>query len=131
MMMVVYCCVLFFFFKQKTAYEMRISDWSSDVCSSDRYIRHSSVLFNALKQVFVFTSCASALWALMPLVAKDELDMDAGGYGLLMAFMGGGAVVAALNLTKLYRRFTLRTLIASGALAFAAATLAADRKSVL
>src|SRR3546814_20696776 len=26
----------FFFFKQKTAYEMRISDWSSDVCSSDR-----------------------------------------------------------------------------------------------
>src|SRR3546814_13341925 len=40
-----YCCVRyvfvllsllsFFFFKQKTAYEMRISDWSSDVCSSD------------------------------------------------------------------------------------------------
>src|SRR3546814_1712722 len=29
--------VLFFFFKQKTAYEMRISDWSSDVCSSDLY----------------------------------------------------------------------------------------------
>src|SRR3546814_14656408 len=28
-------CFLFFFFKQKTAYEMRISDWSSDVCSSD------------------------------------------------------------------------------------------------
>src|SRR3546814_9481387 len=28
-------CDLFFFFKQKTAYEMRISDWSSDVCSSD------------------------------------------------------------------------------------------------
>src|SRR3546814_1775405 len=31
-----WCCVcVFFFFKQKTAYEMRISDWSSDVCSSD------------------------------------------------------------------------------------------------
>src|SRR3546814_2238235 len=28
-------CVLFLCFKQKTAYEMRISDWSSDVCSSD------------------------------------------------------------------------------------------------
>src|SRR3546814_989675 len=37
--LVVYYChlllILFFFFKQKTAYEMRISDWSSDVCSSD------------------------------------------------------------------------------------------------
>src|SRR3546814_18570644 len=39
---VVYCMsvilsvfIFFFFFKQKTAYEMRISDWSSDVCSSD------------------------------------------------------------------------------------------------
>src|SRR3546814_12876246 len=30
-----YLAVFFFFFKQKTAYEMRISDWSSDVCSSD------------------------------------------------------------------------------------------------
>src|SRR3546814_3048681 len=29
------CCGAFFCFKQKTAYEMRISDWSSDVCSSD------------------------------------------------------------------------------------------------
>src|SRR3546814_5902515 len=33
MFYVLACC--FFFFKQKTAYEMRISDWSSDVCSSD------------------------------------------------------------------------------------------------
>src|SRR3546814_5746809 len=35
---VCHCIVMvryFFFFKQKTAYEMRISDWSSDVCSSD------------------------------------------------------------------------------------------------
>src|SRR3546814_1576791 len=31
----VYFIVFVFFFKQKTAYEMRISDWSSDVCSSD------------------------------------------------------------------------------------------------
>src|SRR3546814_2879590 len=31
--------VLVFFFKQKTAYEMRISDWSSDVCSSDILLR--------------------------------------------------------------------------------------------
>src|SRR3546814_10447112 len=30
-----FTCVLFFFFKQKTAYDVRISDWRSDVCSSD------------------------------------------------------------------------------------------------
>src|SRR3546814_8037219 len=53
------CCifVFFFVFKQKTAYEMRISDWSSDVCSSDLR-RHSvsrrepaNVLSYALKRL--------------------------------------------------------------------------------
>src|SRR3546814_3577575 len=39
MLYVCFSCVLFFFFKQKTAYEMRISDWSSDVCSSDLMTR--------------------------------------------------------------------------------------------
>src|SRR3546814_1383840 len=33
-------CLFCFFFKQKTAYEMRISDWSSDVCSSDLAVLH-------------------------------------------------------------------------------------------
>src|SRR3546814_2644533 len=35
MSLFLYLFFVFFFFKQKTAYEMRISDWSSDVCSSD------------------------------------------------------------------------------------------------
>src|SRR3546814_11700581 len=36
-------CLFFFFFKQKTAYEMRISDWSSDVCSSDLHVGAAGV----------------------------------------------------------------------------------------
>src|SRR3546814_2103527 len=35
-------CFFFFFFKQKTAYEMRVSDWSSDVCSSDLFVQRSA-----------------------------------------------------------------------------------------
>src|SRR3546814_7326103 len=56
-------CVLlffFFFFKQKTAYEMRISDWSSDVCSSDLLCA-----FDDLRQLFLrcaaLGSCGDAL----------------------------------------------------------------------
>src|SRR3546814_5298966 len=53
--MVLYVLLFFFFFfKHKTAYEMRISDWSSDVCSSDlfRNIRRTchGVLLDALKR---------------------------------------------------------------------------------
>src|SRR3546814_7442686 len=37
-----WCVAFVFFFKQKTAYEMRISDWSSDVCSSDLKGEHAA-----------------------------------------------------------------------------------------
>src|SRR3546814_18337328 len=45
-----WCCFFIMFvvlFKQKTAYEMRISDWSSDVCSSDLPLRERKVDFSA------------------------------------------------------------------------------------
>src|SRR3546814_5223595 len=45
--------VFFFFFKQKTAYEMRISDWSSDVCSSDLHDRQRVVDLGERAEVVV------------------------------------------------------------------------------
>src|SRR3546814_7101700 len=50
--------LVFFFFKQKTAYEMRISDWSSDVCSSDLPCRLSA--YRQLRHVRPVV--AAALW---------------------------------------------------------------------
>src|SRR3546814_5112960 len=48
------CVLFFFFFKQKTAYEMRISDWSSDVCSSDLpTYKALSELGRAVKTIFL------------------------------------------------------------------------------
>src|SRR3546814_12895024 len=45
---------MFFFFKQKTAYEMRISDWSSDVCSSD--LGRATSLALAARGAFVWVT---------------------------------------------------------------------------
>src|SRR3546814_1805960 len=42
---------VFFFFKQKTAYEMRISDWSSDVCSSDLKTRSGKIMRRILRKI--------------------------------------------------------------------------------
>src|SRR3546814_7408783 len=44
----------FFFFKQKTAYEMRISDWSSDVCSSDLVTGGAGKAHNTKAQLLQF-----------------------------------------------------------------------------
>src|SRR3546814_3198599 len=49
-------CGTFFFFKQKTAYDMRISDWSSDVCSSDLVADHVA----GLRPSIHFDTCTSA-----------------------------------------------------------------------
>src|SRR3546814_7150142 len=54
--------VFFFFFKQKTAYEMRISDWSSDVCSSD-LITKGSFLNKLIILPIAFLLSAFLPWA--------------------------------------------------------------------
>src|SRR3546814_4196309 len=55
------CVLVFVFFKQKTAYEMRISDWSSDVCSSDLADGHPRhALKSGAEYVYEFTVRNSA-----------------------------------------------------------------------
>src|SRR3546814_7846096 len=71
-LVMVYCllCILFcfFFFKQKTAYEMRISDWSSDVCSSDL---HDLLLAVALDIDHLLDPCRAALLLVGPVLGLD------------------------------------------------------------
>src|SRR3546814_648458 len=66
------CCVIlyhlficFFFFKQKTAYEMRISDWSSDVCSSDlvekRFLKGCGIETASFRPVYCQADLENAL----------------------------------------------------------------------
>src|SRR3546814_998157 len=72
-----FLCVFFFFFffKQKTAYEMRISDWSSDVCSSD--------LSNyPLKKMIGFALDAVTSFSTLPLRMTTYLGLMAGATGL-------------------------------------------------
>src|SRR3546814_2811330 len=66
----------FFFFKQKTAYEMRISDWSSDVCSSDLVVSEkpsdpNKVYFGA----WVTVEDEDGKEARYRIVGPDELDL--------------------------------------------------------
>src|SRR3546814_8410528 len=84
MCLCVYDCVLllsvflcyvfvFFFFKQKTAYEMRISDWSSDVCSSD--LRAELPCATAARTTpcpGVPRRCAAGGWAVLSALAGDQ-----------------------------------------------------------
>src|SRR3546814_1834949 len=52
----------FFFFKQKTAYEMRISDWSSDVCSSDLLVESADQLGDFQRAFLASSKSARTDW---------------------------------------------------------------------
>src|SRR3546814_19867675 len=69
-------CHFFFFFKQKTAYEMRISDWSSDVCSSD-LLGFPIDEIGALLSLWSDRSRASADVKALALARADELGRTA------------------------------------------------------
>src|SRR3546814_5714424 len=81
----VYTFELFFFFKQKTAYEMRISDWSSDVCSSD------------------LARCRSQLQAMLIMMSRPGDERGGTGERAFLAFKlhrfisGAGHVYATLH----------------------------------
>jgi len=87
-----------------------------------RYMRHSLQIRQTLRLVFIFVTTGSGIWALLPLVAREQLGHGPGGFGLLLGSLGVGAVVAALQIARLYKRFSVRSIVRAGALAFAAVT---------
>jgi predicted MFS family arabinose efflux permease/quinol monooxygenase YgiN len=89
-----------------------------------RYIRNSPELQAVLVRTAAFALPASALWALLPLIARDQLRMDAGGYGVLLGCLGAGSVIGAALLPRLRSRITVDRRIALGSVLYAAAMLA-------
>jgi MFS family permease len=89
-----------------------------------RYVRHAPALQTVLVRIGVFTLGASALWALLPVVARHDLGLEATGYGIILGSLGLGAVGGALLLPRLRRSLPVDTLTATATLVFALTTLA-------
>src|SRR5437763_12610255 len=68
----------------------------SGVLSGLRFARHSPAMRSLIVRNVGFSVCASAFWALLPVIARDQLRLGAGGFGLLSAGFGAGAIVGAL-----------------------------------
>lgn len=88
-----------------------------------RYARHSEPLHAVFLRVGIFILGASALWALLPVVANQDLKIGAGGYGLLLGSIGLGAVGGAALLPRLRNSMSVDRLATAATLVFAAATL--------
>ena len=86
-----------------------------------RYVRHSSAMRRFLLRVALFILPGVALWALLPVVASERLEMGPDGYGLLLAALGVGAVGGALLMPRLQSHLSDNRLLAISSTVYAGA----------
>jgi len=88
-----------------------------------RFVRHSPRLRSVLTRTLSFCLFSSALWALLPVIAHDRLGLGSGGYGLLLAAVGIGAVAGAFVLAAARARWSADHVVAAATLAFVGVAL--------
>lgn len=84
-----------------------------------RYVRHAGPLRVVLVRSGTCMVFASAVWALLPVMARDRFGLGSAGYGLLLGCVGTGAVVSSVVLPGLRRRFGSDAIVAGSTLVFA------------
>jgi len=89
-----------------------------------RYVHAAPVLRNVLVRTVAFFVFGSAGWALLPLVARRELGLGPGGYGIMLGCIGVGAVCGALLLPRMRKRFNPDQLMVLASVIFAVTMLA-------
>ena len=87
-----------------------------------RYVRQSSLVKSVLIRTGTFSLAASAIWALLPIIARPH---GATGYGLLVGCFGTGAFCGAAVLPRLKRHMSVDAVVAVAIVVFAVATFAA------
>jgi MFS family permease len=83
-----------------------------------RYTRFEPAVRSILVRAFLQTFCVSAMWALLAVVARDELHHGALGYGILNGCIGLGAVMAAIWLPRARARCSANTIVSAAAIVF-------------
>ena len=87
--------------------------------SALRFAWHSHIILSQLLRVGAYSAAGSALWALLPVIGQRQLGLGAAGFGLMMACLGSGAILAGLFIGRLRTRFGLEALVAGGCIVFA------------
>jgi MFS family permease len=86
----------------------------SGVLSGLRFARHSPAMRSLVARNVSFSLCAAAFWALLPVIARDQLQLGAGGFGLLSAGFGAGAIAGALAIPGQLQRRSLNLVVTAG-----------------
>ncbi|WP_433655870.1 MFS transporter [Nocardia sp. CA-128927] len=87
-----------------------------------RFIKAAPAIRRVLLRSILFIAPASAVWALLPVIARDELGLSSSGYGLMLAALGIGAVLGAVGLSRLRTLMTPTQRLSTAAVLFGLAS---------
>jgi len=116
--------VLYCWKREKSASTLPPEQIFAAMVAGLRYARYVTGFRSVLGRAFCFVFPASALWALLPLLARQELGMSASGYGVLLGGVGLGAVTGALFLPRLRKKIAVDRLTTGATLVYALVLLA-------
>ncbi len=84
-----------------------------------RYVRHDRTVRRILLRAVMFIAPGAVLWALIPVVARELLDVSPGAYGTLFGALGFGAILAALTVGRLRAVVSTNAMLVAAGLLFA------------
>ncbi|WP_303309806.1 MFS transporter [Hymenobacter sp. BT730] len=89
-----------------------------------RYVQYSPAIYAVLVRTFAFSFGASAMWALLSVVVARKLHLSSGHYGIMLSWLGAGAVAGAFLMGRAGHRLNFNQRVLLGTLAFVGTNLA-------
>ena len=112
--------VLFAWRREPTAMVLPREHVFGAIRAGMRFVRHSPALQRILLRVGMYVFFTSSIWALLPVLAKQRMDAEAAGYGVLLGCIGVGAVIGAFTLPRLRDALSADRIVDLGGAVFAA-----------
>jgi MFS family permease len=97
--------------------------WSA-MWTGMRYIRFAPRMHAVLLRSGTFVIASSALWAILPLLAKVELHSESSGYGVLLGCLGAGSILGALTIGRVRQRLSSDVIVTASMALFGLVSIA-------
>jgi predicted MFS family arabinose efflux permease len=116
--------VVYFWKRQPTVTNGPAENFIGALRAGLRYVQYSPAIYGVLVRTFAFAFGAAAMWGLVSVVVARRLHLSSGHYGVMLSWLGAGAVTGAVLMSRSGSRLSFNQRVLLGVLAFVGTNLA-------
>ena len=116
--------VVYFWKRQPTVTNGPAENFIGALRAGLRYVQYSPAIYGVLVRTFAFAFGAAAMWGLLSVVVARRLHLSSGHYGVMLSWLGAGAVTGAVLMGRAGSRLTFNQRVLMGVLAFVGTNIA-------